>query len=116
MKNKKEIKQRKFFVPTKGKIILAIILYLIPLFILYRENYDPNLLYNNNFLYWISLLYIPVIIISFFFSFLTGQGNLFDGVDDRYFVLFFMILNIAYVYLISCIITYIYNKLLKELK
>lgn len=92
-----------FFSFTKNKIILSILLYLPPIFLpQYIE------LTNKNILFYLYLIptYISQNIIKIFS---IGQEDFIFAAILKF--LLFLIINIAYVYLISCTIVFIVNKL-----
>ena len=100
-KDKKEKEQKGFFAFTKWKIILAILLYL-PSFIEFT---------NKNIFYY---LYLPSTFLSesIVKMLSIGQADFIFAAILTWII--FLIINIFYVYLLSCIVIFIYNKLMKK--
>jgi len=99
-KDKKEKEQKGFFAFTKWKIILAILLYL-PSFIEFT---------NKNIFYYLYLL--PTFLSESIVKILPiSQADFIFAAILTWII--FLIINMVYVYLLSCIIIFLYNKLRK---
>ena len=92
---------KEFLRPTKVKIILFIVLLLISLYILFfriTPLYTPDVEnYNYNNPWYVFIFLLPMIA-------LVGATNII-----QFYI--FLVLEILYLYLISCLIIYIYNKM-----
>ena len=113
MKGGMKMNLKEFFVITKGKIILSIILLILFLFYaflvysnIYLHDYSPSILYD--------LIFWPILTISSVLSLITLANA--DSFFKTLLIILTLFLEVLYIYILSSIVIWMFNKLRRKNK